>query len=131
MGISKRREGTPSERTLKMKSWAVCQLKDGNELPTPNELAKKFDLHPKTVRNHLGEIAQEAGLQREDLLEKLSGKHTFTAINREPLIEAMGLEEFHEYYTSMMDDIHNMTETIKTDIQRQESFLNENEGGIL
>ena len=130
MGISKQKNKALSERTLQMESWAIKQLKAGKELPPPKDLAKKFDICRKTVLNHLGEIAAEAGVSRESLLERQTSKHSCSVQNREPLEDVISLEEFHEKYVSVMEDIHGMVETVEADIQRQESLSKEYEGGM-
>lgn len=130
MGISKQKRKAPSERTLQMGSWAVRQLKAGKELPPPKDLAKKFDLSTKTVLKHLGEIAAEANVSRDSLLERPKSKYSCPAQGREPLENVISLEEFHEKYVSVMEDIHGMIETVEADVQRQEDLSKQYEGGM-
>lgn len=130
MGISKQKSKAPSERTLQMMESCISRLKAGEELPPPRDIAKEFNLCTRTVLNHLGEIAAEASVSRESLLERPTSKHSCSVQNREPLEDVISLEEFHEKYVSVMEDIHGMVQTVEADIQRQESLSKEYEGGM-
>ena len=55
-----------SERVYLMKSNFMNLHEEGYSIP---EIAEKFDLSYSTAYRHLGEIAQENGVTREDLLK--------------------------------------------------------------
>ena len=130
MGIDKRdRRYGGSERTLKMIHWSVEQLKAGEKLPSVEELAKKFHVCTRTVRNHLGEIAEKADVTRESLLTNPIPQRGTIVQKRKPLTEVLDLEKFHEHYLSVVDDIHGMENSMVREIKRQENFITEYEGG--
>lgn len=126
MGINKKK--TLDERTLKMIRWSVKRLKSGEDLPPVADIAKKFDICSRTVRNHLGTIAEQAGVRREDLLTHPQTRHTsFSGGGSRNLKEPLKIEVFHDRFTSLMENIGGLKESIKNDISSQEDLLKKEE----
>ena len=57
-----------NERTLKMMESYVKLHNEGHSV---KEIAKMFNLSPFTIYDHLGEIAENNGVTRESLLERV------------------------------------------------------------
>lgn len=97
-----------SERTLRMKQEFIELHNQGLDVKA---IAKRFDLNPTTVYHSLDEIAAQAGVSRESLLQRPHGPHL--GYMREDY-QALSNLNFAEYQNHAQATLAEFDQTIAT-----------------
>lgn len=97
------------ERTFKMKRDYVKLHSRGLG---PVAIAKKFNLSVKTVYRHLGDIAKEAGVSRESLLEIPHKEHVGYEREFEP-VEPVDATGFREHFNATLASMKKTSEVME------------------
>lgn len=115
-----------SERTLQMKKNYIKDWRDGK---TPVEIAKKYGLSVNVVYKNLADIAKEAGLIRDELLERPTSKHgvaeTTHVVTEEKQIDARQIDAkcLEESFEVVGKAVDKLCELIRIEIQQSEDYL--------
>lgn len=100
---------TQSERTLKMKEAFMTLHNQGLSI---KQIAHQFDLDSSTVYSYLQEIADQAGVSRESLLQTPRAKH-LTHQRRFTPVKPVDLNEFHERFDATLKDFDRLLASSK------------------
>ena len=104
------------ERTLKMMENFVRLHNEGHSI---NEIAEEFSLSATTVYNKLGEIAEKAGMSREELLEKpIVADHSGRNFC---LVKPVDLTKFNESFDALMKSVDDFKAEIGHTIEELEA----------
>ena len=115
------RKNEKDERTLRMMEEAATLLKEGRSV---KEVAGRFGLTDRTVYNRLGEIAERAGMTREELLKcPKSGYTAPRAGTREE--EKIDIEAFHKKMDLVMANLEAAREDMRRVVQFYDEFAKE------
>jgi transcriptional antiterminator len=107
-----------NERTLQMmKNYILLH----NAGMTPGEIAKKFDLSTWTVYNALQEIADNAGVTRESLLERPHSEHQPFERISEP-VKPIDIKAFSEKFQNALGFMSEFKEMVDMAIEDAEKF---------
>ena len=107
-----------NERTLQMmKNYILLH----NAGMTPGEIAKKFDLSYWTIYNALQEIADNAGVTRESLLERPHSEHQPFERISEP-VKPIGIKAFSEKFQNALGFMSEFKEMVDMAIEDAEKF---------
>lgn len=105
-----------SERTLKMKEAFMTLHNQGLSI---KEIAHKFNLASCTVYGCLQEIADQAGVPRDSLLQVPKGKHLTHERRFEP-VQPVDLTEFQERFAATLADFDAMLKNTAQQITQNE-----------
>ena len=100
--------GRCNERTLQMKAHFMELHRKGLTIP---QIAKEYNLSTPTVYACLQEIADQAGVSRESLLERPHNKHA-TFIRKDTKLKPVDVESFNHHYETAMAEIAAMRKVI-------------------
>lgn len=97
-----------SERVLAMKKGFMKQHEKGE---TISEIAEHFNVSIWSIYDHLQEIADENGVTRESLLQRVHKPHEISKINKAREREKINPEEL---LTKLNESHKNLVEAIET-----------------
>ena len=108
------------ERTLKMKQ-EYKKLHDAGM--SVRDIAKKFNLHWRTVYKYLDEIAEQEGVPREDLLfdvEKAKPRSTYDRAFAP--VEKIDLTEYRANFDAAKKGINQLGKAIDSYLEKEEEY---------
>lgn len=117
-------EGTKlkeNERTLQFRKNFMRLYEEGL---TALEIGEKYNLSSGTVYRILGEIAEEAGVTRESLLQRPHYiGHIFSSERYGP-VEKVDLAEFERHFKTAREEIDKLVAEVNNEIKRQQKLAN-------
>ncbi|MBR5419232.1 hypothetical protein IK110_03215 [Candidatus Saccharibacteria bacterium] len=117
--MSKPKKGK-DERTLKMMENYVKHWQDGM---TPHQIAKHYGFSYSLIYKYLGEIAEKAGYQRKQLLEKPHSEHRMSGIRViKGDVEKVDAQRFEEQLEIVGREINTLQSVVNGSIKRGEDF---------
>lgn len=111
------------ERTFKMMESFMSLHNEGHSI---DEIAKMFDLSSSTVYKKLGEIAMNAGVNREDLLKKpFTADHSGRNFALVQPIDRTAIQQSIDSLSTEINNLNNEIEKIVNNIEVMNKLLGE------
>lgn len=107
-----------SERTKKLIGGFMDLHNDGK---TIKEIANHYNLSVWTVYNNLQTIADNNGVARDTLLEKVH-KHHELKHSTNPKHEPIDIEKLHQNFSDIHDNVSNIIESIEK-VLKEEKYI--------
>ena len=107
-----------NERTLQMMKNFIKHHDEGMGIP---EIATKYDLSSWTVYQCLAEIAADAGVSRESLLEVPHCKQHFPLHSFKP-VKPVDMKGFNQHFEATVTEMDAVRREVKKTIETQEKF---------
>ncbi len=107
-----------NERTLQMMKNFVKHHNEGMGIP---EIAAKYDLSTQTAYSYLDEIAANAGVTRESLLEVPHFKQHFPLHSFKP-VKPVDMKGFNQHFEATVAEMEAVRGEVKKTIKTQEKF---------
>ena len=124
--VKKAKKRRLDERTLRMMDEFMDLHNAGWSL---DEIADKFGLCTRTVRNHLQEIADKYGVTRESLQKRVHTKHASYVRKFEP-VTPVSVDDLNEQFDAIFNGLETLIDIINRDIEKQEQYALDLKGRV-